>query len=192
MKAVCIIPARGGSVRIPRKNIAPFHGKPMLLHAIEAAQAARLFDTIVVSTDDHQIDALAFQAVAAVFRRNGHDDGSRGTQEIATEVLRKQRFWETTIACVLYPCTPLLTWQDMTMGYRRLLSLGAHVYTHSVHKDGSDAGGYYFGWTQAFLDGVPLQGNSLGVSVKEHFDINTPEDWARAETRWAELHKVTA
>ena len=56
---IAIIPARGGSKRIPRKNIRPFCGQPMIRYAIQAAQAAGCFERIVVSTDDTEIAALA-------------------------------------------------------------------------------------------------------------------------------------
>ena len=56
---VAVIPARGGSKRIPRKNIRPFMGRPMIAHSIEAAQACALFDRILVSTDDEEIAVVA-------------------------------------------------------------------------------------------------------------------------------------
>ena len=57
--SVCIIPARGGSKRIPRKNIKPFFGKPMIAWSIETAQKANIFSQIIVSTDDNEIATLA-------------------------------------------------------------------------------------------------------------------------------------
>ena len=56
MTRIAVIPARGGSKRIPRKNIRPFHGRPMLAWPIAAAKASGLFDRIVVSTDDEEIE----------------------------------------------------------------------------------------------------------------------------------------
>ena len=66
MSRLAVIPARGGSKRIPGKNIRLFHGKPMLAYSIEAAQASRLFDRIVVSTDDPAIAQLAIELGAEV------------------------------------------------------------------------------------------------------------------------------
>ena len=66
MKTVCIIPARGGSVRIPRKNIKPFHGKPIIEYSIETAQRSMLFDDIIVSTDDADISFLAADTTSPV------------------------------------------------------------------------------------------------------------------------------
>ena len=59
MKKIAIIPARGGSKRIPRKNIREFCGKPMLAYSIEAALASGIFDTVMVSTDDEEIAEIA-------------------------------------------------------------------------------------------------------------------------------------
>ena len=66
MKNLCIIPARGGSKRIPRKNVKPFLGKPMLAYSIEAAKESGLFDEIMVSTDDEEIANIALQYGANV------------------------------------------------------------------------------------------------------------------------------
>ena len=63
---MCIIPARGGSKRIPRKNIKSFCGKPIILYSIEAALQSNLFDKVMVSTDDEEIAALAKVAGAEV------------------------------------------------------------------------------------------------------------------------------
>ena len=63
---LAVIPARGGSKRIPRKNVRPFAGQPMICHAIDAARAAGVFDRIVVSTDDAEIAEVARAAGAEV------------------------------------------------------------------------------------------------------------------------------
>ena len=68
---IAVIPARGGSKRIPRKNLKSFCGKPMLNYAIEAAISSELFDRVIVSTDDNEITALARESGAEVpFRRS--------------------------------------------------------------------------------------------------------------------------
>lgn len=179
-------------MRIPKKNIALFHGKPMLQRAIETAKACGLFDEIVVSTDDNDIASEAYRHTVAVSRRKT-DDGSRGTQEVAADVLRAWTWQEFNAACVLYPCTPLLTWRELVKGFRWLLTQTPmnHTYAYSMHRDGTDAGGFYWGLVAAFLAGVPLEGNSMRVVVSEHFDINTPEDWDRASERFIELQGAT-
>ncbi|MCE9642631.1 MAG: acylneuraminate cytidylyltransferase family protein [Betaproteobacteria bacterium] len=69
MKAVCLIPARGGSKRLPRKNIADFLGKPIIAYTIEAAIASGLFERVVVSTEDAEIAAVAARFGAIVHQR---------------------------------------------------------------------------------------------------------------------------
>jgi pseudaminic acid cytidylyltransferase len=79
---VAIIPARGGSVRVPRKNIRDFHGRPCSRTRWIVASVSKLFDLTIVSTDDAEIASFAFSAGAIVVPREA-DDGSIGTQEIA-------------------------------------------------------------------------------------------------------------
>jgi N-acylneuraminate cytidylyltransferase len=69
MRHVAIIPARGGSKRIPRKNLVPIGGKPMIAHVIHAAQASSIFEQIVVSSDDEEILAVSQQAGALPYKR---------------------------------------------------------------------------------------------------------------------------
>lgn len=187
---VCIIPARGGSQRIPRKNIKPFAGKPMLEHAIHKAQQTRLFDEVIVSTDDSEIAGLAERHYARVHYRTP-DDGQRGTQEIAADVLRTHKFGQpASIACVLYPCTPLLTIEELMFGLRALLApmLGGPLFVHSASDDkGTDAGGYYWGYAFAFVREIPLETSRICVPVAYHLDINTPEDWEATERRYTML-----
>ena len=66
MKNIAIIPARGGSKRIPRKNIKPFMGKPIIAYSIEAALQSGLFDEVMVSTDDEEIAEIACKYGAQV------------------------------------------------------------------------------------------------------------------------------
>lgn len=74
MKSIAVITARGGSKRIPRKNIKPFLGRPILEYSIEAALGADLFDEVMVSTDDREIAQVAEKAGAKVpfFQKRAH------------------------------------------------------------------------------------------------------------------------
>ena len=80
LKSICLIPARGGSKRIPRKNIHLFHGKPLIAWSIEAAKASNLFGDIYISTDDNEIARIGEEYGAIVpFLRPEHlsnDDAS--------------------------------------------------------------------------------------------------------------------
>ncbi len=69
MNRVAIIPARGGSKRLPRKNVLPIQGKPMLTYPVQTAQKSKMFDRIIVSTEDEEIKQVALEAGAEVFQR---------------------------------------------------------------------------------------------------------------------------
>ena len=89
MKNIAIIPARGGSKRIPRKNIRPFLGKPIIAYSIEAALQSGLFDEVMVSTDDEEIAEVARQYRAKVpfMRSAGRADDYATTVDVIFEVL---------------------------------------------------------------------------------------------------------
>lgn len=90
MKNLCIIPARGGSKRIPRKNVKPFLGKPMLSYPIEVALETGLFDEVMVSTDDEEIAKIAKQYGAKVpFMRSAETASDFATlADVLREVLK--------------------------------------------------------------------------------------------------------
>lgn len=113
MNRVAIITARGGSKRIPRKNIRTFHGKPIIAYGIEAALQSNLFDEVMVSTDDAEIKSVAEQFGATVpFLRSAENAGDFSTTaDVLLEVLdeyaaRNMRFEE---ACCIYPTAPFVT-----------------------------------------------------------------------------------
>jgi pseudaminic acid cytidylyltransferase len=128
MSSLAIIPARGGSKRIPRKNIRLFEGKPMISYSIETALNSKLFEEVMVSTEDYEIAEIARQSGAAVpFLRSieNAQDGA-GTVDVLLEVLReyesRNRFFE--YGCCIYPTAPLLTAETITQGYQLLLAEG--------------------------------------------------------------------
>lgn len=105
----CIIPARGGSKRIPHKNSKDFCGKPMLAHAIATAQASQLFDQIYVSTDDAAIADIAHAHGAQVVVRPAKlADDHATTVAVIRHAIADLGLSATTNVCCLYPCTPLL------------------------------------------------------------------------------------
>lgn len=185
---VAIIPARGGSKRVPRKNIRLFAGKPMLCYPIETAKASNLFHLIVVSTDDDEIEDTAI-AMGAIVIRRAKDDGTKGTQEIARDVLKNLP--AAHFACVIYPCSPLLLVDDLVRGMRRMQF---HDYAMSVGPDGKDAGCFYWGHANAFRQEMPLDDDEYTTKVAlpaaRVCDINTPEDWARAERLYDALRRA--
>ncbi|MCI6231458.1 MAG: pseudaminic acid cytidylyltransferase [Selenomonas sp.] len=113
MPAIAIITARGGSKRIPRKNIKPFCGKPILVYSIEAALGSGLFDEVMVSTDDEEIAEVARETGASVpfFRSAATSDDYATTADVLMEVLTRyeERGQSFEMMCCLYPTAPFVT-----------------------------------------------------------------------------------
>lgn len=126
MKTIAIITARGGSKRIPRKNIKGFMGKPMLAYAIEAAEKSELFDTIMVSTDDKEIAAVAKNYGAEVpFMRSAKTSSDYAiTYDVLEEVLTEYKKLNIgfDMVCCIYPCVPFLTADSLRKAYNQMLS----------------------------------------------------------------------
>lgn len=113
MSSIAIITARGGSKRIPRKNIRPFLGKPIIAYGIEAALRSMLFDEVMVSTDDDEIAEVAqrFGAVVPFKRSAKASDDFATTGEVVEEVLADYQQYNRGFdyACCLYPTAPFVT-----------------------------------------------------------------------------------
>jgi pseudaminic acid cytidylyltransferase len=225
-----VIPARGGSKRIPRKNIRPFAGRPMILHSIAAAQQSGLFDAILVSTEDDEIATVARNAGAEVpFRRPAalSDDHATSVAVIAHAVawLREAGRAPAEVCC-LYATAPFVRPADLRAGLmmladpsvqfcfpvtgfdfpiQRALARAAdgsvtmrepeHQITRSqdlqdyVH----DAGQFYWGRAEAWEAGAPIYAaHSRTIVMPRHRvqDIDTPEDWRRAELMYEALLRM--
>lgn len=126
MGKIAIITARGGSKRIPRKNIKDFLGKPILAYSIEAAKASGLFDEVMVSTDDHEIAEIAKSYGASVpFLRSAKTaDDYATTSEVLVEVLEtySAQGVEYSHACCIYACAPFVTGKILGEAYNALLA----------------------------------------------------------------------
>jgi N-acylneuraminate cytidylyltransferase len=130
-KSVAIIPARGGSKRIPRKNIKPFCGKPALGWPISVAQESGLFDKIVVSTDDPEIAQIAQQLGATVpFMRAAElsDDFTNTTDVIRDTVARMSLSPQVPVCCI-YPTALFLDQADLCSGQEKLQAGAKWVFT---------------------------------------------------------------
>jgi N-acylneuraminate cytidylyltransferase len=124
MSSIAIIPARGGSKRIPRKNIKPFLGKPIIAYSIEAALESKLFDEVMVSTDDAEIAKIAKQYGASVpFMRSAKTaDDFATTADAIIEVIdtyRKLGREFDHVACI-YPTAPFTTAAKLTTAFEKL------------------------------------------------------------------------
>lgn len=121
MRAVAIITARGGSKRIPRKNIKNFNGKPIIAYSIEAALNSGIFSLVMVSTDDEEIAAIAKHYGASVpfMRSPDTSDDHASTAAVLEEVLREieLRGEQFDIACCIYPTAPFVTAEKLKKGF---------------------------------------------------------------------------
>jgi len=123
-KSVAIIPARGGSKRIPRKNIKEFYGKPLIAYSIEVALASKLFDKVIVTTDDEEIANIAREYGAEVpfIRPKELSDDFTGTGDVVKHALE----WLETkgdtfeFACTIYATSPLLQSKYLIEGFEKL------------------------------------------------------------------------
>jgi len=198
---VAIIPARGGSRRIPRKNIRDFHGKPIIAYSIETAKASGLFEGgIYVSTEDVEIGTIARSLGASLIHRppelaevNGALDP--GTQEITRHAIEIMQSLGDQIdyACCIYPTAVLMSVRDLVMGWQVLERNPAAVFAYGVQQEPfQDAGQFYWGRTRAFLERLPLDPYAtnvwkIGINRERVCDINVEADWKKAEAMYRAL-----
>jgi N-acylneuraminate cytidylyltransferase len=224
---VAVIPARGGSKRIPRKNIRDFCGKPMIAWSIGPALESGLFHRIIVSTDDPEIASISESLGAEVpfVRPPELSDDYSGTCAViahAIEWLRQQGMNPDPV-CSIYATAPFIKATDLLQGLELLNESGAdfalpvtsyafpiqrairltsggriemlqpqHFMTRSQDLEEAyhDAGQFYWGRADAWCSGVPIFGpNSIPVLIprSQVQDIDTPEDWQRAELMFGAL-----
>jgi pseudaminic acid cytidylyltransferase len=229
---IAVIPARGGSKRIPRKNIRPFAGKPMIGHSIECALRSGLFDRVVVSTDDDEIAEVARQFGAEVpFQRPPElSDDHSGTTEVIAHAVRwlKDDGTDVTAACCIYATAPFIREADLAAALAKLES-GAWQYVFSATTfafpifrsfrmtaaDGvemfypqhfatrsqdlpealHDAGQFYWGRVNAWLNNARFfeaESTVLTIPRWRVQDIDTLEDWERAEVMMRVLQQADA
>lgn len=127
MKILAVITARGGSKRIPRKNIKEFCGKPILVYSIQAALESEMFDEVMVSTDDEEIAGIARAAGAEVpfFRSRETANDYATTTDVLLEVMQtyQKRGKEFDAVCCIYPTAPFVT-ADKLKKAMKLLTAG--------------------------------------------------------------------
>lgn len=128
MRKLCIIPARGGSKRIPRKNIRLFFGKPIITYSIEAALESKMFDEVMVSTDNEEIAEIAQASGAKVpfIRSDQASNDQATTVDVLIEVLNNYSEIGSIFeyGCCLYPTAPLVTAQKLTESFDVLYHFG--------------------------------------------------------------------
>ena len=224
---VAVIPARGGSKRIPRKNIRPFAGKPIIAYSIAAARQCGLFDRVIVSTDDEEIAGVARGLGAETpFRRPPElSDDHTGTDPVTAHALTwlADHGQDAEFACCVYATAPFIQADDLRRGYEALVSTGKsfafavtiydfpiqrairvvpnggvepffpqQIVSRSQDLDAAhhDAGQFYWGRGTAFRAGLAMfAAHSIPILLPRHRvqDIDTLEDWTRAELMHAAL-----
>lgn len=227
MDTVAIIPARGGSKRIPRKNLTSFHGRPLVAWSITTALESDLFDRVIVSTEDDEVAVVAKKYGAEVpFRRPDRlADDHTPTADVLVHALRAagaSKGAGPTVACCIYPTAPLMIASDLARGRQALLEdpeavSAASVTTYPapilralrVDEQGRlsfqwpeheltrsndlpeayhDAGQFYWIRVAPFLKNPRLLGpRTVAVVIPRERvqDIDTPEDFRRAEMMFA-------
>lgn len=124
MTNVAVIPARGGSKRIPRKNIKGFCGKPIIAYSIEAALGSTAIDKVIVSTDDEEIASVArdYGAEVPFLRPEELSDDHTGTTPVVIHTLKKlQKMGETVdAACCLYATAPFVTSDILSLAFQQM------------------------------------------------------------------------
>ena len=226
---ICIIPARGGSKRIPRKNIKDFLGKPIIAYSIEAAIKSNCFDQILVSTDDDEIAEIAkkygakvpfirpvklsndYSNTLPVIRHaiEWFDDQNQLLSEVCClyatapfvqadtinkaykQMKQKQADYCFTVTSFAFPiqrAVRLTTENRIEMFYPEQLEIRSQDLEESYH----DAGQFYWGKAEAFKQEKPLFSKSATPYIlPRHLvqDIDTPEDWRRAELMYQVLKR---
>lgn len=127
MTNVALIPARGGSKRIPRKNIKEFYGKPLIAYSIEAALRSGCFDKVIVSTDDEEIAAVArkYGAETPFIRPKIISDDFATTKDVINHFLNylQENNLDYDCLCTIYATAPLLQDKYIIEGYNKLKNL---------------------------------------------------------------------
>ena len=226
---LAVIPARGGSKRIPFKNIKPFCGKPMIAWSIGAARESGCFDRIIVSTDDVEIAEVArsFGADTPFMRPPELSDDYAGTIPVIAHAIdwMAQNDEPIQLACCIYATAPFVSATDLQRGLGVLRDSGSdyafsvtsyafpvqrairilpgkrvemfnpdHFNTRSqdLEEAWHDAGQFYWGHAAAWLAGKPIfSRGAAAVPLPRNRvqDIDTPEDWERAELMFMALRE---
>lgn len=227
-KCVAIIPARGGSKRIPKKNIKNFHGKPLIAYSIEVALKSKLFDKVVVSTDDEEIAKIAkeFGAEVPFLRPKELSDDFTGTGAVINHAINflKEQGENIDFVCTIYATAPLLQERYLIKAYERLKDSNAKnafsctsmpfpiqrtfkitsnercemfwpenfmKRSQDLEEAFQDAGQFYWENLNNNSTDIPFGRNSIPIILPRYLvqDIDTPEDWTRAEFMYEAIFK---
>jgi pseudaminic acid cytidylyltransferase len=219
---LAVIPARGGSKRIPGKNIKAFLGKPIIAYSIEMALKSNCFDKVIVSTDSEEIaeTAKAYRAEVPFVRPEELADDFAGTLPVIAHAVKcfQQNKIHLDLVCCIYPTAPLLQISYLQQGMEAMIkdpslqyAFAACEYKYPIFrafrlnehnrpemffpenfskrsqdldKAYHDAGQFYWGRPEAFLQELPVFNHYSAPIILPHYlvqDIDTADDWKRAE-----------
>jgi len=218
---LAVIPARGGSKRIPLKNIKEFCGKPIIAWSIEAALECDCFDEVIVSTDDVEIAEVAKQygAASPFIRPDELSDDHTGTIPVIQHAIEwyRQHGQSPEHVCCIYATAPFVRADDIRQGLNSLLDMGCdyafsvtsydfpiqraiyitsqgrvemfqpeymNTRSQDLEEAFHDAGQFYWGRADAWFAGKPIFSPNAAPVILPRYrvqDIDTPEDWTRAE-----------
>jgi pseudaminic acid cytidylyltransferase len=229
--SVAIIPARGGSKRIPRKNIKDFHGKPLIAYSIQTALATNLFDKVIVTTDDEEIAQIArsYGAEVPFIRPKELSDDFASTKEVIDHAIGyfNSQGKKYEYSCTIYATAPLLESKYLVEGFEKLKNSDAintfsatsmpfpiwrtfkiddngrcemfwreNYYKRSqdLEEAYQDAGQFYWTKTGKKTDEIMFGKESIPIILPRYLvqDIDTPEDWIRAEFMYEAIKKSAA
>ena len=230
-KAIAIIPARGGSKRIPRKNIKTFHGLPLIAYSIQTALASKLFEKVIVSTDDEEIAHIAkiYGAEVPFLRPKELSDDFTGTGVVVNHALQflQNQGESYGFVCTIYATAPFLQEKYIIEGFEKLKNSTARnafsctsmpfpiqrtfkitpnhrcemfwpenftKRSQDLEEAYQDAGQFY--WTNLSVssnDNIFGQ-SSIPIVLPRYLvqDIDTLEDWERAEIMYEVLQRKKA
>jgi pseudaminic acid cytidylyltransferase len=223
-RSIAIIPARGGSKRIPKKNIKDFFGKPLIAYSIEVALRSKLFEKVVVSTDDDEIAEVAKEYGAEVLKRPKElADDFTGTGAVVEHALSIYKGYE--FACTIYATAPMLDEKYLKEGLDKLQNSDAinafsvttmpfpiqrtfkivdercQMFTPEFYNTRSqdleeayqDAGQFYFKRLEVKSSDIMFSNESIPIILPRYLvqDIDTLEDWKRAELMYKVLNEDT-
>lgn len=225
---IAIIPARGGSKRIPKKNIRNFCGKPLIAYSIAAAKECGLFDHVIVSTDDSQIREIAntYGAETPFVRPPELANDHATTVPVIKQAVNwvQEHVGPVDKVCCIYATAPFIQATSLHEAYKLLISKKVAGYVFSattfpfpiqrafkVKPDGlvemfephnymtrsqdleeayQDAGQFYWGDASNYMnEKIFFSTDSMAYVLPRHMvqDIDTPEDWKRAELMFQAL-----
>lgn len=221
---IAIIPARGGSKRILRKNIRDFCGRPMIGYAIEAAKKSGVFQKVMVTTDDQEIFDISQSLGAQVLplRPKGLSDDYTPLVPVIQHAISSMEvagaYYKNV--CCIYPCVPLLASEDLSSSLKLMTDLGAEscipvceftsapqrafkvndeakiswvnpkhrlTRTQDLEKRFYDAGAFAWATGDKWMAGDLVDGVAYIMPSGRVIDIDTSEDWNRAEVLYRML-----